>query len=361
MPPPKSHGKEDDDLEDLLNTLEVASKPNTTTNDRKANPGFKQALESCPFTIFESIADLGYFGWIPKGPYKVLSKVDSTKEITDKIDLSTKPNTLVDIKKLNQMLPKRFERLSPQTHMNKYPYSHPYIASLHVAVKYRGIDLDDIDFVFGGSTLGTLASNETDDSAQYFATLVPYTKKSIMVVKIKEYEQDYSVPGFQFERFVTGRKFSDKHDVSLVEHLHIMKNGKYKVLFSGETDAMNDDGPIEVSTSNPRYWGTKKMFQMLSNGSIGFCAGTKGRGELRHIKVMTLSEVTKDALSTAAVASLEKNVLQNMDQLKSSLDGTPKTSSPLELSFKTGKMELTLRKHDKLLPSDAVVEKLLKI
>lgn len=53
-----------------------------------------------------------------------------------------------------------------------------------------------------------LATREIPNGSQYLATKVPGAE-IIMVVRYKEYVQDYSNVGFQFERFVTGKAFDD--------------------------------------------------------------------------------------------------------------------------------------------------------
>ena len=67
--------------------------------------------------------------------------------------------------------------------------------------------------------------------------------------------------------------------------MHTMKIGKrWTVLFCAEVDAKDDDGsPVEVKASNPHYWGTKVMFQMISSGSSRLCHGEKSRGALTRV------------------------------------------------------------------------------
>ena len=61
----------------------------------------------------------------------------------------------------------------------------------------------------------------------------------------------------------------DSDVVGSVEHLHVMNVGTYRVFFRAEVDAVNggDGDPVEVKASNPRYWGTRVMFQVISSGS----------------------------------------------------------------------------------------------
>ena len=363
----------DDGLEELLGALDLKAKPTAKGSAKIALPPpnrrFTQALESSKFTIFDSVSDLGYFSWTPKGPYKSLSQIRSASEMIDMIDTDEKPNRIADIARINRSLPRDFESLPPQKHKNKYPFSHPYVVQLHVAVNHRGLNLEDVDFVFGGSTLGVLATSINDkEDVEYFSALIPGTE-IVMVTKASEYEQDYSAFGFQFERLVTGEKFSDLHSTECIEHVHYMKIGKYRVLLTGQTDAVDSsNNPVEISTSNPRWWGISKMFQMISSGSIKFCAGNRRKKSLMNIKMMSLSEMISQALVRKDVRQLEKNILQNMDKLAkllkyASSGGLENRYAPRRISFDGpgNKLELTLREDKGLLPPDEVVKDLLNI
>jgi hypothetical protein len=211
-------------------------------------------------------------------------------------------------------------------------------------------------------------SNIDKKDVEYFAALIPGTE-IVMVTKVSEYGQDYSAFGFQFERLVTGGKFSDRHSTECIEHVHYMKIGKYRVLVTGQTDAVDSsNNPVEISTSNPRWWGTSKMFQMISSGSIKFCAGNRRKTSLTNIKILSLSEIISQALLAKDVRQLERNILQNMDKLaellKDAASGDSKDrNAPRRISFDGpgNKLELTLRKDEVLLPPDEIVKDLLNI
>jgi hypothetical protein len=86
-----------------------------------------------------------------------------------------------------------------------------------------------------------------------------------------------------------------------------MKIGERTVLFRVEADAKDDESsPVEVKESNPHYWVTKVMFQMISSGSSKLCHGEKSRGVLTRVTFMSLSTVSKNALENANVSSLQK-------------------------------------------------------
>lgn len=129
----------------------------------------------------------------------------------------------------------------------------------------------------------------------------------------------------------------DTVDFSTVEHMHTMKIGKRTVLFCAEVDAKDDDGsPVEVIASNPHYWGTKVMFQMISSGSSKLCHGEKSRGALTRVTLKSISRVSKDALEYANVSLLRKNILQGMEAILSQL----RDDEPYRVNFSGGLLKL---------------------
>ena len=65
----------------------------------------------------------------------------------------------------------------------------------------RGLNLQDIDFVLGGSSLNCLATRKIQKGDKYAVQRIQGT---LVVSKHKHYVTDYSAPGFQFERLMTG-------------------------------------------------------------------------------------------------------------------------------------------------------------
>jgi hypothetical protein len=347
----------DDSINDLFNRFGSLGLRRSKKKDEESLQDF---LDDSGFGIFKVEKDLGYFGWTPSGRYKTLEKV-TAEEILDQINGQSEPDELVDIQTINHGLPKGFLNLAPQQHINKYPYAIPLVAALHVSIKERDVQLDrDVDFCFGGSTLEMLATRTIEKNTQYFVTLVPQHPIVTCVVKVKEYNQNFSDVGFQFERLVTGKTFSDPHDESMVEHLQILEVGDYRVLFAADVDAQKDGHPVEVKTSNPAHWGTKTMFQMISSGSTSLCAGTKGRGTLTRVQLKSLSEVMQQALEMSRVSTLERNIREGMKALRRE-GGSLQEGDVMEIYFAGAAKALTLRPvHGKVLfPSKSVAEELL--
>ena len=61
---------------------------------------------------------------------------------------------------------------------------------------------------------------------------------------------------------------SAREDGTSIHRVQTMRIGDFKVLLDTEVDAINDlNQPVEIKQGNPKYFGTKLMFQMISSGS----------------------------------------------------------------------------------------------
>lgn len=184
---------------------------------------------------------------------------------------------------------------------------------------------------------------------------------SILLVKHDKYIQNYSDKGFQFEQLVTGQPIQAREEISFIEHMHYMKIGDHGVLFLAEVDALRDDEPIEITASNPRYWGTGKLFQCLSNGSPALCHGHKWRGDVNTIQLKSLSQLAQDALLLEDPKTLEENIQDCLESIMNQLEQFEK-GAVCELSFSGDIAKLIARpeKSWDLLPSKDVVWELLE-
>jgi hypothetical protein len=351
--------KTDQDLvQDLLSKLKISGRGSAVAQGvPKKIEAYQEALDSIDFTMFKHVAELGYYTWKPPvkstPSYKSVSSA-TAEEIRSHIDLDGTPDTLVDARTLR--LPQAFQTYLPaQQVVNKYPYSNYYVAGLHVAVQ-RGVDLDTIQFMFGGSTLEMLA-NQGNDEKTYMAARIPHTNV-IMIEKYEQYTSNYADVGFQFERFVTGHRMGDKHVIESVQHLQVLQVGEYKVLFDCETDAVSADETVEIKASNPRYWGSKVLFQMLSSGSTKLCHGIKGRGVLQSIRVQSLVQVAR--ATDLDTRRLEMNIKNGMAALKTQMH-EHSAGTVLKIGFSGGKLKLVVpSRGSEVLPSEKVVGELVK-
>lgn len=83
--------------------------------------------------------------------YHSLSSMTSENDILQYLDLEGKPPSMMDNDRMRLMeLPKAFvDENHSIKYNNKFPFGEVEIASLHVATQ-RGVDLQVIDFCFGG-------------------------------------------------------------------------------------------------------------------------------------------------------------------------------------------------------------------
>jgi hypothetical protein len=267
---------------------------------------------------------------------------------------------------------------------NQYPYDVPHLASLHVMANSRGkglkelgLSTNNVHFVLGGSGLDFLARGRpaasdgpyrqtaTRGSAQsnrskqeaFLAYRIPETE-IICIKSAKSYTCNMLEIGHQVEALVTevdaaAVGASDK-SFSFIEHVQLMSiDDRYRVVFSAEVDAattlqkfwrhtdttklVESDRPqdsdesvmVEIKSGNPKNWGTKTMFQMISSGSAALCAAERDprTNTMVDIKMKPLSEVTADALSgyrrslplhshEDAVQKLETSILSNLKELR---------------------------------------------
>ena len=76
------------------------------------------------------------------------------------------------------------------------------------------------------------------------------------------YSQDYAALGFQLERLLTGKGLADQHNPMTVEHLQVIQMRGFQVLFSAETDAVDEtDSVVEIKASNPKFGGQRRCFR----------------------------------------------------------------------------------------------------
>lgn len=202
-----------------------------------------------------------------------------------------------------------------------------------------------------------MVATKNDSDGPYIVSRIPGTD-CIIVVRRKEYTKNLADVGFQFERYVTGGRMADSQDTSTVEHIHTMKVGSNTVLFCAEVDAIDAEGSVvEVKASNPRYWGTKVMFQMISSGSSKLCHGQKSRGVLTDVTIKSLYTVSREALQYEDVNTLQKNIQQAMEAIRSQL----KDDRKYKITFSYGMLKL-VPASDRLytlFPPDHVVSSLL--
>jgi hypothetical protein len=261
---------------------------------------------------------------LPDACYRRLSEVASPQEILGQVVMDGSPDR-IPLDPSAMTMPAAFPLLlEPSRHKNQYPFGQTGAAALWVAGQ-RGLCLDVVDFFLGGSVLGMLATQSTLDAETdrhvYYGARVPGLAKAIMVTKRKEYVQDRSLPGFQFERLVLGKPPNERDpEWASHFHLHLLKIGAYKVLVTSEIDAATGagDDPVEVKFNSPYKWNVPMVFQLVSGGMAEFVHGDR---RTRVIRSVSLSSLVAHATGRegTSVQQLESNILRGLAHLDAAL------------------------------------------
>ncbi|CAB9510369.1 expressed unknown protein [Seminavis robusta] len=340
--------------------------------------GLQEAIDRAGFSSFRCIADLGFVSWRPpprnrgKGApyrYKSLSKATAgqVRNFTVSGETAAPPSLVDSI--ANITVPITFRTNLPrQVVAHRYPYGQVGVASLYHAANHSArVDLETLDFFFGCSALEVLsAEKKIRHMVPYLVLKVPGTNMIMVHYDLGKIRQDYSVPGFQFERLVTGQPMSARHNVGFTEHVQVMQIGQYRVLMTAEADATTSAGaqqhPVEVKLLQQGYGGTKVFFQMVGSGSLTLCKGKNRKGVLTSVQTVPLSRMADSLAENNDTASLEQKIIRNMERLKEwDRKGWFAEGKAYRLDFnEAGVMELNaVSRRDTLLPPDAVVKELL--
>jgi hypothetical protein len=322
---------------------------------------FKSELKDTAFTIFEPVADHGYFTWKFKASERFYNMKDlkSAEQFTSKIVLHGKPKSLVPFTSLK--LPHALPSLPVQGYpSNKFPYAGYLAAVLHVAARHRSVVLDDFDFILGGSALGCLATKNSSRSPQVvFRIPCSSNRTTIGLLKNKKYFQDYAAVGFQFERFVTGTKYDPKAPVESPCHIHQMKIGSHRVLFHAETDAFYDGEPAEVKASANYRKNREVTFQLISSGGLWLCHAGIDSKSIQSISLLTLSGVIHRSWKNTSPATFESNILGALAAIKDQMSNAEE-NDVFDLTFVDGKVKLNRNSSAVVFPPTKIVDELVK-
>jgi hypothetical protein len=204
--------------------------------------------------------------------------------------------------------------------------------------------------------LSWLAKRDNPAGENLLGVIVPHTTNQVVSIsKGRVFTTAHSAQGHQFERLVTGKRFTDAHDMASVEHLHVVGVKQYKILFCAEVDAISSQGsPVEVTVSN---WIHNKLFQMISNGSSTLCFGTRDQTCLSQVQIISLSSLV--ASQQSMINSWIQNIVQGLDLLKSAKDQFA-PGEAFEITYDgDGKPTLAPKAGADLLPPEKVIKGLL--
>lgn len=362
--------------------------PNETKKSRtEFGKKFRSELAKTSFKIFQPLQVIGFYAWIPETAldedfvdcetlpdtvYRQLRDVKTVQEVRDQIRLEVNPSSLVDLSTI--VLPQSLSVSITQQHRNQYPFGQSEVAVLDVAPRQGGVDVNDVDFILGGSALGmlgTLSSRAHDtEEEMYFCTRVPSTEKTLLLLKRRTYVQDLCLPSFQFEHLVTGHPIGLRQSSKSFYHSHMMQIDAHRVLFSSASQAMDsDEEPVKLKASNPHYWNIGMVFQMISGACPLVVHGKRiDHTTLTAVKTIPLSEVTRRALQRAndpsLMATAETNILNGLQSLATVAPTLEETRVYQVFFDETGNLQVapTSRCSDPnvdLLPSASVVKEML--
>ena len=251
-------------------------------------------------------------------------------------------------------LPVSFRELRPQrTSAGSFPFHGGMMACLHVAAKR--VDLQDIDFLIGGSILAFLCE-KGKKNAMYLAQKCPGTNIVVMS-KHKTYEQNFGQRGFQFERLVTGQEMYGLHDLTTHEHLQLLRIGKFRVLVTAEVDAVDDQGrPVEIKSGDPRFFGIKEMLQMISSGSQLLIHPYTKQLEVMEILRKPIEDLAHQA-GSEELQKMDGRIVAAFQQLDASKQSM--TDEPYRVILSNGHLQLASQ-GETLLPLPQVIEELLE-
>lgn len=267
------------------------------------------------FNDFDTIRSLGTLCWdssdLSQKRFKEVTVEDVLKGLRHE---KTLPSRIVQP---TTRLPVTFGQLAPQKVLNMFPVDNGAIVPLYVA-KQRGVDLESVDFLLGGSVLNVFANKEV-------------------------------------ERQGDGADL--KYLVQKCRHLHLMLIAGYTVLFSAEVDAVDDAGvPVEIKSGNPRWFGMKVMFQMLSSSARTLVMADRRGPQLQRIQRKTFEDMVGEHPMTR-LRDANNAIVEALIELKHSPIVTDE--DPVEVDFERGQMVLKPCHRADLLPSAEVVKELL--
>lgn len=243
--------------------------------------------------------------------------------------------------------------LAPQNYPNRFPNDAGYIVPMFVARK-RGLDLASIDFILGGSSMDYLA-NRTLDSCDTSVYLTQKFRNMTLLVKYKEYTQNYADIGFQFERLVTGRNLEALQEPTRIDNLRVMKLGPFTCLVAADVDAVDSSGElVEIKSGNPNYFGIKLILQMISSGSKTLVNADKRGAMLLAIKKRSLAQLIRER-PPEELMEVEKKIIESLKYLK---EANVLHSEPSEVRFDAGKLVLCQVDDKSILPTLLVADEL---
>eukprot|EP00392_Amoebophrya_sp_AT5.2_P000821 g822.t1 len=168
-----------------------------------------------------------------------------------------------------------------------FPHACPRVVALYEAEK-RGVDLEKIDFLLGGSFLNACVRpdcflKEGDNQEEAPEYLVENCKGVLVVNKEDFVGENRIFPTYQFKRWACGRAMEEKHPELSMGHLRVAKIGSFRVLFAASVDALRagSQQPAKIRMREVKDDTLVELvLQMLSCGAGSLINGTRRKGGL---------------------------------------------------------------------------------
>ena len=213
----------------------------------------------------------------------------------------------------------------------------------------KGLDLNDLDFLFGGPILGVLGERMVpieDYHNQSWVIIVQRFRGVLSVRRYPNYTWKENVIGKQLESLIIDGKLEFEDSTERNENLTLLKvsdtDGKnnYSILCVAEIDgqikpsmnnkhnkksfqnSLNSQSICEIKSTNPRYWGCKLPLQMISNNSKKLIYGQKEKlqNDKSKCKLTNILEIERDAIigrnHASKIKTNEENILHCLKELK---------------------------------------------
>ena len=309
------------------------------------------------FAAISPLQQLGSYCWDPEGLLEKSTRDITVSDVQHGLRNSDRrPKQILDPESIS--LPCRLinsRNLRPQEVPSKFPFKAGFLPALVMAQR-RGLDLQQVDFVLGGSGAAMLAKRSIKEGTKYLVQRVPGSG-ALVVGKTKVYTQDFSTFGFQFERLVTGEPLDGLHDLEQHEAIQLVDVGGFRVLFVAEIDAVDAAGmPVEIKSGNPKYFGIDLALQMLSSGASMLLRADRDGSLVTQAIAVPFAEFVRD-LGVQKVKQSEKTLVAALEELRSAASAS---NGACELQVAADRsLYLTRSDEDALLPAASVVEELL--
>jgi len=283
-----------------------------------------------PMGWFRVEQDVGCYQWSPQNGVAESRKHDERTIMAQlRLERNTPPSFKAHValpvvlkKNLNYMMKSRF------------PFDMPVIVHAVVAAR-RGVDLNQIDFVLGGSALGFLAAGKKENNRKVMCA--QRLGRVIFIKNIHDFSANLGDTGPQIERALVGHRIDDcKASIGSSHHLQVVHIGEHRVVISAEVDCWHAGAPAEIKASK-KSGGVNTLLQMFSSGSKHLVKAHVEGDSITRIDVAPRDQIV-DNFNADDLRVKGDQVVRALTSLRVQFAGDGDQSSVLELSFANGNL-----------------------